>query len=138
MFTPSDSAASALMLATLIDVIAACVLLYVACAVLRNAAGQSVGPLRSLAAVLAFAGALSQIVLGVADLVLGISLVRAIGARLSGAVCLVVAVLLLRAAFRREDTTLVGSLRAQYKAIRQARSAHARAVLDRSQGPSRG
>jgi len=128
MFTPSDSAASALMLATLIDVIAACVLLYVACAVLRNAAGQSVGPLRSLAAILAFAGALSQIVLGVADLMLGIS----------GAVCLVVAVLLLRAAFRREDTTLVGSLRAQYKAIRQARSAHARAVLDRSQGPSRG
>lgn len=134
MFSAADPTASALMLATLIDVIAASVLLYVAIAVLRNAAEQRVGPLRSLAAILAFAGAASQIVLGVADLAFGLSLVRAVGARLSGAVCLVVAILLLRAAFRREDTTLVGSLRARYKAIRQAREAHARSTLRHSGG----
>lgn len=130
----ADPAASALLLATAIDVAAASVLLYVACAVLRNAASQRVGVLRSLAAILAFAGALSQIVLGVADLAFGISLVRAVGARLSGALCLIVAVLLLRAAFRREDTTLVGSLRARMIARRQAREAEARRFLGSTHG----
>jgi len=130
----ADPAASALLLATAIDVAAASVLLYIACAVLRNAASQRVGVLRSLAAILAFAGALSQIVLGVADLAFGISLVRAVGARLSGAVCLIVAVLLLRAAFRREDTTLVGSLRARMIARRQAREAEARRFLGSTHG----
>lgn len=130
----ADPAASALLLATAIDVAAASVLLYIACAVLRNAASQRVGVLRSLAAILAFAGALSQIVLGVADLAFGISLVRAVGARLSGALCLVVAVLLLRAAFRREDTTLVGSLRARMIARRQAREAEARRFVESSHG----
>jgi len=134
MLPSPEAAASALLVATAADVIAALVLLYVSCAILYNAAEKKVGHFRALAAVLAFFGALSQVILGTADLLFGISVHRAIGARLSGAVCLIVAVLLLRAAFRREDTTLVNSVRVRFIARRQQREAEARRFLESSHG----
>lgn len=118
-----DAATHALLLATFLDVIAASVLLYISVAVVLNAEGRHVGPVRAVAPLLAFVGALAQLGLGLADMIFGPSLERAIGARISGAICLVVAVLLMRGAYRREDTTLVRNLREFCRARRVAEEA---------------
>lgn len=95
-----------LRLSAVLDLAGAIALLYVSMAVINNLERAHVGRLRAVPPVLAFGGAFVQILLAISDIAFGVSLPRVVFARIVGALILIVAWLLMRATFRRADTTM--------------------------------